>query len=50
MTSEFADLEKLLRPFGERFQDMKSKQKEINSFVSLSNMNQLVYPDQPTDR
>lgn len=48
MTSEYIDeCEKPLKGFGERFQDMKSKQKELNTFAKLFNGEPADVPDNP---
>lgn len=48
MTSEYAgESAKLLKAFGKRFQDMKSKQRELNIFVTLFNVEPAGVPDNP---
>ena len=46
VTSEYADeCEKLLQAFGESFQDLKTKQKELNMFTAPFTVEQADMPD-----
>ena len=51
MTSEYAgEFAKLPQAFGEKFQEMKSKQKELNKFVKSFNVEPADVPETTSNR